>query len=92
MEIAPRVVWEQFQLMFNQIIHAFIVAKKRAKKLLIVMGKYNLKRGLFAQNRQNFLVVFDLIGWNSWSLINQTFWIKPNAVNSCIITTLNISS
>ncbi|EQC76469.1 hypothetical protein HSISS2_929 [Streptococcus sp. HSISS2] len=27
-EIAPRVAWEQFQLMFNQIIHAFIVAKK----------------------------------------------------------------
>ncbi|EQC75000.1 hypothetical protein HSISS3_1728 [Streptococcus sp. HSISS3] len=31
MEIAPRVAWEQFQLMFNQIIHAFIVAKKELK-------------------------------------------------------------
>jgi len=30
-EIAPRVVWEQFQLMFNQTIHAFILAKKELK-------------------------------------------------------------
>ena len=52
----------------------------------------NIETKLIAQNVQNALVVFDLIGWNSWSLIDYVTWIKPDTINTRIITTLDISS
>lgn len=47
---------------------------------------------LLGQNLQDFLITFDLIGWNSWSLIDYVTWIKPDTINTRIITTLDISS
>lgn len=31
---------------------------------------------LLGQNLQDFLITFDLIGWNSWSLIDYVTWIN----------------
>ena len=37
---------------------------------------------LLGQNLQDFLITFDLIGWNSWSLIDYVTWIKPDTINA----------